>query len=58
LNAQTKLLQKLAIIPTTGFCNTVDGRAEYEKYIRVCFFKLDSTLDKSEAIFKQWLPNK
>ncbi|KAM3876044.1 kynurenine--oxoglutarate transaminase 3-like [Diretmus argenteus] len=45
--------KKLAAIPVTAFCGE-DSRKQFEKYIRLCFIKRDSTLDAAENILKNW----
>ncbi|XP_076846519.1 kynurenine--oxoglutarate transaminase 3-like isoform X1 [Brachyhypopomus gauderio] len=45
--------KKLAAIPVTAFCGT-ESRKHFEKYIRLCFIKQDSTLDAAESILKTW----
>ncbi|KAL2090343.1 hypothetical protein ACEWY4_015031 [Coilia grayii] len=45
--------KKLAAIPVTAFCGD-DSRKQFEKYIRLCFIKQDSTLDAAEGILKNW----
>ncbi|KAM4720722.1 kynurenine--oxoglutarate transaminase 3 isoform 2-T2 [Rhinophrynus dorsalis] len=45
--------KKLAAIPITAFCGP-DTTKQFEKYIRFCFIKQDSTLDAAEAILKNW----
>ncbi|CAB1323786.1 unnamed protein product [Coregonus sp. 'balchen'] len=44
---------KLAAIPVTAFCGDA-SKKQFEKYIRLCFIKQDSTLDAAEAILKNW----
>ncbi|XP_069088411.1 kynurenine--oxoglutarate transaminase 3 isoform X1 [Pleurodeles waltl] len=51
---QTK---KLAAIPITAFCGP-ETTTQFEKYIRFCFIKKDSTLDSAEAILKNWTKEK
>ncbi|KAM7388719.1 hypothetical protein PAMP_024876 [Pampus punctatissimus] len=45
--------KKLAAIPVTAFVGD-ESRKEFEKYIRLCFIKQDSTLDAAENILKNW----
>uniref|UniRef100_A0A6Q2Z325 Kynurenine--oxoglutarate transaminase 3 n=1 Tax=Esox lucius TaxID=8010 RepID=A0A6Q2Z325_ESOLU len=45
--------KKLAAIPVTAFCGDA-SKKQFEKYIRLCFIKKDSTLDAAEAILKNW----
>ncbi|XP_048055584.1 kynurenine--oxoglutarate transaminase 3 isoform X2 [Megalobrama amblycephala] len=45
--------KKLAAIPVTAFVGE-DSVKQFEKYIRLCFIKQDSTLDEAEAILKSW----
>ncbi|XP_051752943.1 kynurenine--oxoglutarate transaminase 3 isoform X1 [Ctenopharyngodon idella] len=45
--------KKLAAIPVTAFVGE-DSVKQFEKYIRLCFIKQDSTLDAAEAILKSW----
>ncbi|KAK7155247.1 hypothetical protein R3I93_010020 [Phoxinus phoxinus] len=45
--------KKLAAIPVTAFVGE-DSVKQFEKYIRLCFIKKDSTLDAAEAILKSW----
>ncbi|XP_059839829.1 kynurenine--oxoglutarate transaminase 3-like isoform X2 [Hypanus sabinus] len=45
--------KKLAAIPVTSFVSD-QTKSLYEKYIRFCFIKQDSTLDSAEAILKNW----
>ncbi|XP_068950605.1 kynurenine--oxoglutarate transaminase 3 [Petaurus breviceps papuanus] len=44
--------KKLAVIPVTAFCKAY--KKDFEKYIRFCFIKKDSTLDAFEKIIKTW----
>ncbi|XP_074077846.1 kynurenine--oxoglutarate transaminase 3 isoform X2 [Macrotis lagotis] len=44
--------KKLLAIPVTKFCNVY--RKDFEKYVRFCFIKQDSTLDAFEKIIKNW----
>lgn len=45
--------KKLAAIPVTAFVGE-DSVKQFEKYIRLCFIKQESTLDAAEAILKSW----
>ncbi|XP_050968295.1 kynurenine--oxoglutarate transaminase 3 isoform X1 [Labeo rohita] len=45
--------KKLAAIPVTAFVGE-DSVKQFEKYIRLCFIKQDSTLDAAEVILKSW----
>ncbi|XP_071396555.1 kynurenine--oxoglutarate transaminase 3-like [Centroberyx affinis] len=45
--------KKLAAIPVTAFCGEASQK-QFEKYIRLCFIKQDSTLDAAENILKNW----
>ncbi|KAG7488155.1 hypothetical protein MATL_G00032430 [Megalops atlanticus] len=45
--------KKLAAIPVTAFCGE-DSKKQFEKYIRLCFIKQDSTLDAAEVILRNW----
>ncbi|XP_062437129.1 kynurenine--oxoglutarate transaminase 3 isoform X2 [Rhea pennata] len=45
--------KKLSAIPLSIFCGP-ETKAQFEKYIRFCFIKKDSTLDAAEAILKNW----
>ncbi|KAM7410564.1 hypothetical protein PAMA_001815 [Pampus argenteus] len=45
--------KKLAAIPVTAFVGD-ESKKEFEKYIRLCFIKQDSTLDAAEKILKNW----
>ncbi|KAG9341497.1 hypothetical protein JZ751_019002 [Albula glossodonta] len=40
-------------IPVTAFCGD-ESKKQFEKYIRLCFIKQDSTLDAAEAILRNW----
>ncbi|XP_074122402.1 kynurenine--oxoglutarate transaminase 3 isoform X3 [Sminthopsis crassicaudata] len=44
--------KKLSAIPVTAFCSKY--KKEFEKYVRFCFIKQDSTLDAFEKIIKNW----
>ncbi|XP_061654922.1 kynurenine--oxoglutarate transaminase 1-like isoform X4 [Phyllopteryx taeniolatus] len=43
----------LATIPVSAFYSPEHG-ADFDKYIRFCFVKEDSTLDAAEAILRKW----
>nr|XP_061800237.1 kynurenine--oxoglutarate transaminase 1 [Nerophis lumbriciformis] len=43
----------LATIPVSAFYSPEHGR-DFDKYIRFCFIKEDSTLDAAEEILKKW----
>ncbi|XP_053549899.1 kynurenine--oxoglutarate transaminase 3 isoform X2 [Bombina bombina] len=45
--------KKLAAIPITAFCGP-ESKKQFEKYIRFCFIKQESTLDAAETILKNW----
>ncbi|XP_076014592.1 kynurenine--oxoglutarate transaminase 3-like isoform X1 [Genypterus blacodes] len=45
--------KKLAAIPVTAFCGD-ESKKQFEKYIRLCFIKQDSTLDAAEKILRNW----
>ncbi|KAA8589256.1 hypothetical protein FQN60_012621 [Etheostoma spectabile] len=45
--------KKLAAIPVTAFVGD-ESKKQFEKYIRLCFIKQDSTLDAAETILKNW----
>ncbi|XP_009300661.1 kynurenine--oxoglutarate transaminase 3 [Danio rerio] len=45
--------KKLAAIPVSAFVGK-DSVKQFEKYIRLCFIKQESTLDAAEAILKNW----
>lgn len=45
--------KKLAAIPVTAFVGE-ESKKQFEKYIRLCFIKQDSTLDAAENILKNW----
>ncbi|XP_064416158.1 kynurenine--oxoglutarate transaminase 3 isoform X2 [Latimeria chalumnae] len=49
--------KKLAAIPMTAFCSS-HTKKEFEKYIRFCFIKKDSTIDAAENILKNWDQNR
>ncbi|XP_051233064.1 kynurenine--oxoglutarate transaminase 3 [Dicentrarchus labrax] len=45
--------KKLAAIPVTAFVGD-ESKKQFEKYIRLCFIKQDSTLDAAGEILKNW----
>ncbi|XP_078248336.1 kynurenine--oxoglutarate transaminase 3 isoform X1 [Pogona vitticeps] len=45
--------KKLSAIPLSSFCG-LEAKGQFEKYIRFCFIKKDSTLDAAEVILKNW----
>ncbi|KAM9386023.1 kynurenine--oxoglutarate transaminase 3-like isoform 2-T5 [Pholidichthys leucotaenia] len=45
--------KKLATIPVTAFVGE-ESKKQFEKYIRLCFIKQDSTLDAARDILKNW----
>ncbi|KAL9846299.1 kynurenine--oxoglutarate transaminase 3 isoform 7-T7 [Geothlypis trichas] len=45
--------KKLSAIPLSAFC-ALETKKQFEKYIRFCFIKKDSTLDAAEVILKNW----
>ncbi|XP_075364565.1 kynurenine--oxoglutarate transaminase 3 isoform X2 [Mycteria americana] len=45
--------KKLSAIPLSAFCGP-ETKRQFEKYIRFCFIKKDSTLDAAEVILKDW----
>lgn len=45
--------KKLAAIPVTAFVGEA-SKKDFEKYIRFCFIKQDSTIDAAEAILKNF----
>ncbi|XP_044288148.1 kynurenine--oxoglutarate transaminase 3 isoform X2 [Varanus komodoensis] len=45
--------KKLSAIPLTSFCGP-ETKGQFEKYIRFCFIKKDSTLNAAEVILKNW----
>ncbi|XP_067845995.1 kynurenine--oxoglutarate transaminase 3-like isoform X2 [Heptranchias perlo] len=45
--------KRLAAIPVTSFVSD-QSKSHFEKYIRFCFIKQDSTLDSAEIILKNW----
>ncbi|KAM9761370.1 kynurenine--oxoglutarate transaminase 3-like isoform 4-T4 [Menidia menidia] len=45
--------KKLAAIPVTAFIGE-DSKKHFEKYIRLCFIKQDSTLEAAGSILKNW----
>ncbi|XP_068262622.1 kynurenine--oxoglutarate transaminase 3 isoform X2 [Nyctibius grandis] len=47
------ITSKLSAIPLSAFCGP-ETKRQFEKYIRFCFIKKDSTLDAAEVILKNW----
>ncbi|KAI5243683.1 kynurenine--oxoglutarate transaminase 3 isoform X1 [Manis pentadactyla] len=45
--------KKLSAIPVSAFCNA-ETKSQFEKFVRFCFIKKDSTLDAAEEIMKAW----
>ncbi|XP_049735655.1 kynurenine--oxoglutarate transaminase 3 isoform X2 [Elephas maximus indicus] len=45
--------KKLSAIPVSAFCNS-EAKLQFEKFVRFCFIKKDSTLDAAEEIIKAW----
>ncbi|XP_047397038.1 kynurenine--oxoglutarate transaminase 3 isoform X2 [Sciurus carolinensis] len=45
--------KKLSAIPVSAFCNS-ETKPQFEKFVRFCFIKKDSTLDAAEEIIKAW----
>ncbi|XP_010634961.1 kynurenine--oxoglutarate transaminase 3 isoform X2 [Fukomys damarensis] len=45
--------KKLSAIPVSAFCNS-ETKSQFEKFVRFCFIKKDSTLDAAEEIIKTW----
>ncbi|XP_062960172.1 kynurenine--oxoglutarate transaminase 3 isoform X2 [Cynocephalus volans] len=45
--------KKLSAIPVSAFCNS-ETKLQFEKFVRFCFIKKDSTLDAAEEIIKAW----
>ncbi|XP_059544898.1 kynurenine--oxoglutarate transaminase 3 isoform X1 [Myotis daubentonii] len=45
--------KKLSAIPVSAFCNK-ETKLQFEKFVRFCFIKKDSTLDAAEEIIKAW----
>ncbi|XP_072724205.1 kynurenine--oxoglutarate transaminase 3 isoform X3 [Ciconia boyciana] len=45
--------KKLSAIPLSAFCGP-ETKRQFEKYIRFCFIKKNSTLDAAEVILKNW----
>ncbi|XP_061593523.1 kynurenine--oxoglutarate transaminase 3-like isoform X2 [Cololabis saira] len=45
--------KKLAAIPVTAFVGD-ESKKQFEKYIRLCFIKKDSTLEAAGKILKNW----
>ncbi|XP_057166485.1 kynurenine--oxoglutarate transaminase 3 isoform X2 [Ursus arctos] len=49
--------KKLSAIPVSAFCNE-ETKLQFEKFVRFCFIKKDSTLDAAEEIIKAWIRQK
>ncbi|XP_004699646.1 kynurenine--oxoglutarate transaminase 3 [Echinops telfairi] len=49
--------KKLSAIPVSAFCNS-EAKLQFEKFVRFCFIKKDSTLDAAEEIIKAWKKQK
>ncbi|XP_034873992.1 kynurenine--oxoglutarate transaminase 3 isoform X2 [Mirounga leonina] len=49
--------KKLSAIPVSAFCNA-ETKLQFEKFVRFCFIKKDSTLDAAEEIIKAWTRQK
>ncbi|OXB81446.1 UNVERIFIED_CONTAM: hypothetical protein H355_004352 [Colinus virginianus] len=49
--------KKLSAIPLSAFCGP-ETKRQFDKYIRFCFIKKDSTLDAAEVILKNWKKQK
>ncbi|XP_006831132.1 PREDICTED: kynurenine--oxoglutarate transaminase 3 [Chrysochloris asiatica] len=49
--------KKLSAIPVSAFCNS-KAKMQFEKFVRFCFIKKDSTLDAAEEIIKAWKKQK
>ncbi|CAK7303629.1 Kynurenine--oxoglutarate transaminase 3 [Vulpes lagopus] len=49
--------KKLSAIPVSAFCNA-ETKLQFEKFVRFCFIKKDSTLDAAEEIIKAWTTQK
>ncbi|XP_053474570.1 kynurenine--oxoglutarate transaminase 1-like isoform X1 [Ictalurus furcatus] len=47
----------LSTIPVSGFCSP-EHREDFQKYIRLCFVKDDSTLEAAEDILRKWKDEK
>ncbi|XP_076789444.1 kynurenine--oxoglutarate transaminase 3 isoform X4 [Arvicanthis niloticus] len=45
--------KKLSAIPVSAFCDS-QSKPHFEKLVRFCFIKKDSTLDAAEEIFRAW----
>ncbi|CAO2600303.1 Kynurenine--oxoglutarate transaminase 3 [Lemmus lemmus] len=45
--------KKLSAIPVSAFCDSL-SKPQFEKLVRFCFIKKDSTLDAAEEIIKAW----
>ncbi|XP_041506165.1 kynurenine--oxoglutarate transaminase 3 isoform X1 [Microtus oregoni] len=45
--------KKLSAIPVSAFCDSL-SKPQFEKLVRFCFIKKDSTLDAAEKIIKAW----
>ncbi|XP_060058280.1 kynurenine--oxoglutarate transaminase 3 isoform X2 [Erinaceus europaeus] len=45
--------KKLSAIPVSAFCDS-ETKLQFEKLVRFCFIKKDSTLDAAEEIIKAW----
>ncbi|XP_038649710.1 kynurenine--oxoglutarate transaminase 3-like [Scyliorhinus canicula] len=45
--------KRLAAIPVSSFVSD-QAKSQFEKYIRFCFIKQDSTLDSAETILRNW----
>ncbi|XP_020391191.1 kynurenine--oxoglutarate transaminase 3 isoform X1 [Rhincodon typus] len=45
--------KRLAAIPVTSFVSD-QAKSQFEKYIRFCFVKQDSTLNSAESILRNW----
>ncbi|XP_003479096.1 kynurenine--oxoglutarate transaminase 3 isoform X2 [Cavia porcellus] len=46
--------KKLSAIPVSAFCDS-ETKSQFEKLVRFCFIKKDSTLDAAEEIIKAWI---
>uniref|UniRef100_A0A8D0QDM8 Kynurenine--oxoglutarate transaminase 3 n=1 Tax=Sus scrofa TaxID=9823 RepID=A0A8D0QDM8_PIG len=49
--------KKLSAIPVSAFCNA-EVKSQFEKFVRFCFIKKDTTLDAAEEIIKAWSSQK
>uniref|UniRef100_A0A8C3WWZ0 Kynurenine--oxoglutarate transaminase 3 n=2 Tax=Catagonus wagneri TaxID=51154 RepID=A0A8C3WWZ0_9CETA len=49
--------KKLSAIPVSAFCNA-ELKTQFEKFVRFCFIKKDTTLDAAEEIIKTWSSQK